>query len=415
MKPVFKKFAFREYKHDSNLCPVMIVTPDDGDYIHAFFDTNPISPSGTYLACIKLPFVDRLPEAEDVATVCIINLKTQEIAKIYETKGWGLCVGAHVCWGKSDNQLLFNDKEEDEVFSVEYNMETGLTRKLCHEFYQVTRDGKWGFGPSLTLLNNVQKGYGVTLDDKYDITPSSGFDDTEGLWRLDIENNTAQLILTKKDVFQLLPDKEPFENSEMVFFHTKISPNQKRLMQMIRCKTPDSNDETGRTGQLRFIVTCDLDGKNAKIALPYELWGPDSHHPDWYPNSEWITMNLRFNGYLRFVIFKQDGSSLRIIHPHLTGSGHPSTSKDLKWFVTDTYPYEDFANENKEVPIRLINAETGEERRILYVWSLSADIPFNFRSDLHPVWNADCTKIVFNGIVHDKRQVMIADVKDLVK
>lgn len=74
MKPVFKKFAFREYKHDSNLCPVMIVTPDDGDYIHSFFDTNPISPSGTYLACIKLPFVDRLPEAEDVATVCIINL-----------------------------------------------------------------------------------------------------------------------------------------------------------------------------------------------------------------------------------------------------------------------------------------------------------------------------------------------------
>ncbi len=415
MKPIFRKFSFREYQHDSNMCPVMIVTPDDGNYMHTFFDVDPISPSGTYLACIKLPFVDRLPKSEDAATVCIINLKTQEIADVYQTKGWGLCVGAHVCWGKSDNQLLFNDKEDGSVFSIEYHLESGTTRKLCHEFYQVTRDGRWGFGPSLALLNNVQKGYGVTLDDKFDITPTSSLADDEGLWRLDIENNSAHLILTKKDVFNLLPDKKPFENCEMVFFHTKISPNQKRLMQMIRCKTPESNDATGRTGQLRFIVTCDLDGGNAKIALPFELWGPDSHHPDWYPDSEWITMNLRFNGYLRFVKFKQDGSSLQIMYPHLPGSGHPSTSKNLRWFMTDTYPYENFANHDKEIPIRLINSQTGEDRNILYIWSLSAEVPFDFRNDLHPVWNQDDTKIVFNGVVNDKRQVLIADVKDLVK
>lgn len=83
--------------------------------------------------------------------------------------------------------------------------------------------------------------------------------------------------------------------------------------------------------------------------------------------------------------------------------------------MTDTYPYENFANHDKEIPIRLINAQTGEDRNILYIWSLSAEVPFDFRNDLHPVWNQDDTKIVFNGVVNDKRQVLIADVKDLVK
>jgi len=35
MKPIFRKFSFREYQHDSNMCPVMIVTPDDWQ-LHAY-------------------------------------------------------------------------------------------------------------------------------------------------------------------------------------------------------------------------------------------------------------------------------------------------------------------------------------------------------------------------------------------
>ena len=408
MKPKFNKISFRPYLHPNNLCPIQIVTPTEGEYIHTFFDVNPISPSGRYLACIKLPFAHRLPKPEDEADICIIDLHEQAMALVYKTKGWGLCVSAHVCWGSDDNHLYFNDKEGAEVFAVEYNLNDGSYRRLCGPIYQISKDGEWIFSPNLAIVNYAQKGYGAVVDEKYGCVPTNVMSDDEGLWRLNASKNTKELIFSKKDAYNILPDKKPIEGSRMVFFHTKISPDQTKLMQMIRCTFDNSNK------QLRYIITMDLDGKNPKLALPFELWLSGSHHPDWHPDSLHITMNINFE-VMRFCQFKYDGSEFKIIFPHLRGGGHPSFSKDTRFLITDAYTNEPFSNEEGQTPIRFINSQTGEERVICYINTLSNDTPFDLRCDPHPVWNKDCTKIIFNATPNGNRQILIADVSELVK
>jgi hypothetical protein len=159
-----RKVQFRAYAPGRTAYPVTIVTPEDGFYIHTFFDVRPWSPFGNSLACLKLPFQDRLPGPDDTATVCIIDLKEQTITEVGETKGWGMQVGAHVCWG-SDNLLYYNDKEGCEVFAVEYNVTTREKRRMAGSIYFMAPDGSYFLSPSLSLINASQNGYGATMPD----------------------------------------------------------------------------------------------------------------------------------------------------------------------------------------------------------------------------------------------------------
>ena len=45
--------AFAAYRETDTLCPVYRVTPDDGYYLHTFYDVCPWSPSQRYLACTR--------------------------------------------------------------------------------------------------------------------------------------------------------------------------------------------------------------------------------------------------------------------------------------------------------------------------------------------------------------------------
>ena len=403
MRFTTKRAEFKEYSTGNNICPVKIVTPPDGFYIHTFYDTCPWSPSERYLACLKLPFQDRIPGPEDEATVCIIDFATETITELDRTSGWGLQVGAHICWGADDDHLYYNDKEGSEVFAVEYNVNKREKKRLEGSVYQIMKDGSTAFSPSLSLINYSQNGYGATIDEKYGCIPVSGAPDSEGLWKTDLRTGKKTLIFSLKQAYDLLPDKESFEGGRFVFFHTKINNQQNRLMQVVRYVFDDKRQQN------RFIITMDMDGKNPRIALPYELWVNGSHHPNWHPDGERIIMNINLNE-MRFCMFGYDGKGFEILCPAIKGGGHPSFSRDGKFILSDAYTHESFVNENNHVPIRLIDVDKCIEQRICYIWTLGGtNIKGDIRCDPHPVWNRDNTRICFNGTPEGNRQILIAD------
>lgn len=404
--PKTRSITFRDYAPGQTRYPVRIVTPEDGYYIHTFFDIKPWSPSGRYLACLRLPFQDRLPGPDDEAVVCVIDLREETLTEVAPTKGWGMQVGAHLCWG-SEELLYYNDKEGRDVFAVQYNHATGESRRMSGPVYQVTPDGRTLLSPSLSIINHAQNGYGATIADRYDTMPKPGAAADEGLWSTDVATNRTTLLFSLRQAYELLPDREPFRDARFTFFHTKVNPQQDRIMQVVRCLFDDGRDE------LKFIVTMDMDGGNAAIALPYELWLKGSHHPDWHPDGRQILMNIRMNE-MRFCLFDHDGGRFRIICPQVKGGGHPSFSANGMYIVTDAYTQEPFANERHEVPIRLIEAGTGKEEAICYIWTLGGtNIPAHLRCDPHPVWSRDGRFVCFNGTPNGNRQMLIADMSGL--
>src|SRR5690606_28638896 len=75
-------YPFRRYRSGHSLAPVYQVTPDDGFYLHTFFDVCPWSPSGKYLAVTKLPYQGRKPVLGDIAEVCVVDLENQTIRSL---------------------------------------------------------------------------------------------------------------------------------------------------------------------------------------------------------------------------------------------------------------------------------------------------------------------------------------------
>ncbi|WP_127579586.1 hypothetical protein [Paenibacillus koleovorans] len=400
------KVNFRPYAAGRTAYPVTIITPEDGCFIHTFFDVRPWSPSGRYLACLKLPFQDRLPGPDDEAIVCVIDLVEMTLVELDATKGWGMQVGAHICWG-SETLLYYNDQEGCDVFAVEYNLETGEKRRMAGSVYQITPDGASLLSPSLSLINASQNGYGATMPASCDCVPPVGAPEDEGLWEVDVKTNTKRLLFSLKQAYDLLPNKKPFEGSRFTFFHTKVNRQQDRIMQVVRCLFDD-----GRP-QLKYILTMAMDGSDAAVALPYEMWTNGSHHPDWHPDGRGILMNINYNE-LRFAEFDSRGEKFKLVAPQVPGGGHPSYYRDGLYVLTDAYTGERVVNENHEVPIRLVDTQSGHEEAICWIWTLGGtSIPAELRCDPHPVWSEDYRYVCFNGTPEGNRQILIADLSGL--
>jgi len=130
-RPGKVKYDFRTYRDTDTLCPVYSITPDNGYYLHTFYDICPWSPSQRYLACTRFPFQDREPGHMDEAQVCVIDTRDQSLTEVYSTTGWGFQLGSNVQWGSTDRYLYFNDKVDGEGVCVRLDLETGNAEPLA--------------------------------------------------------------------------------------------------------------------------------------------------------------------------------------------------------------------------------------------------------------------------------------------
>lgn len=439
-----KKIKFRRYREGRTLCPVYIVTPQDEPYIHTFYDICPWSPSGRLLLTLKLPFENREPTPNDKAEICIIDLKDETIKTIYETSGWALQTGAHQQWGPNDNLVYFNDIINGKAVTIEYNLNKNTFRELQGPIFHLSPDGSYIISPSLNLINLHQRGYGVPEKEIEIELPPQGARADEGLWITDVKTGEVTLLVSFKDIVNKIPEINSLSGGWFLFFHTKFNNYGNRIMQVVRYLTIKEKPIWDK-----FIITFKLDGSDMKLALKPEQWALGGHHPNWHSDGKSITMNLKLSGnILRFYKFLYDGSNFQVIREDIIGSGHPSISGNGKYIITDAYVEEGISLKNDEVPIRLFDVNSKYERNICYIRTICDSLPaenddsvsqiiikdpilnYNFtidelthkqsaldlyRLDPHPVWNRDFSKVCFNGAPNGKRQVMIADIKQLLK
>jgi len=414
------RYEFKPYRENDVLCPVYRVTPDDGYYLHSFYDICPWSPSQRFLACTKFPFQDREPRPGDRAEICVIDLEEQSLEEVYSTNGWGFQLGANIQWGRTDRYLYFNDTLEGEGVCVRLDLETGSSELFAGPMYHLAPDESCIIGFPLDLINETQSGYGVAVDPNKVRKLPQGASDKEGVWRTDLGSGKKELLISLAQAYEILPetDRKRFEEGTFFFFHSKFNPQGTRISQVFRCLLPNAGEEFGVGGTKRVnptLLTLNSDGSDLKIALPNEVWGKGGHHPNWHPDGEQILMNLKLDYEdLRFCSFRFDGSEFRILSDTVKGSGHPSFHQSGRFIVTDVYPEEHFASKSKEVPIRLVDLENQNEQNICYVYTTGQPNANVLRVDPHVVWSRDYSKVCFNAAPEGRRQLFIADLSEIV-
>ncbi len=440
---------FPRYGKYSPLVPVWCVTPSAWHATHRFFDTSPISPSGRYLAVLRLPFENRLPEPGDVAHVGVVDLLTGVETIVADTRGWEHQLGANINWGGTDHELFFNDVDVStwRPFAWKLDPLSGERLRLQGTVYHASPDGRWLISANLPLMRKTQRGYGVVVPDSAAPAWRVGPADDDGFWLTDTRIGERRLLVSIKKILNATassvapirfdattPTTDP-ERCEITGFHCKFNPRGDALMLSLRWFPAG-----GRPGWDMFIndyhsvryawVTLRLDPisgepdlASLRCATGPELWQHPGHHATWFPDGRRISQNLAMpdtgsGDELRLVEVNSDGSGLRVIPgtERLSGSGHPTLHPDGVHLLTDTYTSEKTAFGDGTVPLRWIDLHTGEERCLVRINALNpaAALHSVLRCDPHPAWDRTWRYVTFNGMEGDTRRVYIADLQKVI-
>jgi hypothetical protein len=401
------QLVFRNYKYSGVSKKVEIITPANAHFMTTFYDIDPISPSGRYLICTNVPFINRVPLPGDIAYICIVDLASEKYFFADKTRGWGSQLGANVQWGFDDNEIYYNDLVGSTPKGTRLNLNTKEKVRYAGGIFGVTPDRKFSFSPDLSLINAGILGYGVPEDPLNKIREINVLSEINGIWLTDLITSNTQLFLSIKDIFDNLPEEDKLIGGTQYIFNVKVSPCGEKLLIIMF-----SRGIKGRAGWPTQLITCDIDGKNIKMTIPDKLWQNGGHHPNWTKNQK-IVMNLREpKQKMRFVRFSFDGAEMETLANGIVGGGHPSIDPSGNFLLTDAYVSEGLANSEKKVPLRLIDLRTNEEFTIAWIDTLNLTGPK--RVDPHPVWSRDGKYVYFNGVVDGFRQIFRADVSNIV-
>lgn len=441
---------FPRYETYDPLVPVWCVTPHAGHCTHRFFDTSPISPSGRYLALLRLPFEDRQPAPGDVAHVILVDLQTGAETVLADTRGWEHQLGANLNWGGSDHELFFNDVDTATwtPFSWKFDPLAGTRQRLEGTVYHASPDGRWLISSNLVLTRKTQCGYGVVVPESACPPWRIGPTDDDGFWLTDTRTGKRRLLVSIRQIVDTLSapghptplrcgETNPptdLDRCEIIGFHSKFNPQGDALMLSLRW-FPAGESPGWDMFKVNYQSVCfawvtlridpatgEPDLASLRCATGPELWQHPGHHATWFPDGRRISQNLALpsagsGNELRLVEVNADGTGLRIIpgtdHPKIPGSGHPTVYPDGRHILTDTYTNEQTAFGDGTVPLRWIDLQTRTEKCLVRINARNpaAAIHSVLRCDPHPAWDRTWRYITFNGMDGDTRRVYIADLQ----
>ncbi|MFC4870848.1 hypothetical protein [Negadavirga shengliensis] len=424
-----RPYDFKPYRLGQTLAPVTKVTPDDGFYLHSFYDVCPWSPSQRYLTVTRLPYQGLKPRWGDKAGVCVIDLYEQTIETVYETKAWSFQVGANVQWGNMGDRYLYANDIIDEIpVCVRIDLETKEITAYAGPKYDLSPDERYVISPNLLNMNIHQYGYSVPdpLGKKpMPFTPDDM--EYEGLWRTDLQRNRKELLVPMNYFVRASSEQDFYRKGVGYLFHSKYNLQNTRIMQVFRC-------QINGAGRHASLFTMDIDGSDLSECLSREKWnqkarlGGSGNHPNWHPDGEHIVMNCIPNwlGYedMLFCQFRFDGTDFTILSEKHLGSGHPTVEPTSRFLVSDAYIKQQYVVKGGEVPIRFIDLKEDKEYTLctiandvggggeMYTKQDREEGGSPHKLDPHPAWSRDYKKLCINGAPEGDRQVFIIDLKE---
>jgi len=408
--------------------PCWCLTPNEGGFIHRFFDTSPVSPSGRYVALFRLPFEDRLPLPGEKGGVYLVDLHTGKLDFLSETAGWESQMGANVNWGGTDEELYFNDVDLQTWQPFAWKMDPLRRTKvrMGGTVYHASPDGRFLISANMTSMRRTQPGYGVVVPDGK-VRRNIGAPEDDGFCLTDTATGKARRFSLRDLVARgraagLKLSEEEEARSEIYGFHSKFNPQSDCMMLSLRW-FPNAGHARKNLfkldgGSVRFAwLTLPPDASKIHCAVGPEEWEKGGHHATWYPDGRQISMNLAVDrDVLRFMRVNFDGTGYEKISKKLIGSGHPTIHPNGRNLITDSYLAE-FCGDQAAgtVPLRWCDLETETETDLLRIQIAQNTGYGELRCDPHPAWDRSWRYIVFNGIPDGNRRVFLADMEALIR
>jgi hypothetical protein len=351
---------------------------------HSFFGYYDISPFNTETdEVIYLVLSDNLTNADIVLED--ITSRTKKI--VAHTNVWNWQQGCRLRWfpGSSD-EIIYNDYITERGYCTKIiNVRTKNEKILHFPLYDINKTGELGITLDFSRLGIKRPGYGYTM---IPYTEPVDLAD-EGLYVIDIKANTSVKILTYRQIAETL--KMNIQDYRHIYLnHLCFSPSGNKFLFFYL--------NTERPRLEAYLLVYDLSKSLLKVLEPelrlsHYVWEDDNHI---------IGTSLGKNdcGYYRYDMF---GNKTRILPELLVCDGHPSLYKYGK-ILTDTYP-----DKQGYQTLFLFDEKTQEIDVLAKIFS-TPKYTGERRTDLHPRFNNNKTRISFDANINGYRNFCYFDI-----
>jgi hypothetical protein len=386
--------------------PVRAITRGPAFHWRGYYDKLLFDPTNRLVLANEVTFEGRSPTANDAIRIGMIDLQDGDrwIA-LAETHAWNWQQGCMLQWVPgSASEVTWNDCVDGRFVCHVRDVVSGRTRTLPHPFYCLTPDGREGFAPDFSRLNDTRPGYGYAgLPD-----PNANVlaPDDVGIWRMDMQTGRHRLILSLADAAKIpftgRPDAAFGPTSKHWFNHLLCNTDGTRLFALHRWRTPGR----GQSFQTRAL-TMNLDASEVYVLDPY---GGTSHFV-WRDPRHVFAWAWHPSHGERFYLYEDRTDRVTVVGPDvMTRNGHntyvPGTSD--AWVLNDTYPDAD----GLQHPY-LYHVPTNRRVPVAHVASPPA-YRGEWRCDTHPCASRDGRLVAFDSPHDGGRQVYLADISAVV-
>ena len=366
-------------------------------HFFGYYDKSCWNSRQSRLIGLETAFMDRPPEANDTATIGMIDVSTKNAwAPLGQTRAWNWQQGCMLQWLGAGEEIIYNDRIGGHFVSRILNIDSGQERVLSRPVYAVNRAGTQAVSLSFSRLQHQRPGYG------YAGVPDPGehvFEPVnDGLYLVDISSGESRLILSIAEVaaFERCPE---FEGKMHRFNHAQYNTDGSRFAFLHRYKSAD--EEVGHTR----LMTADPDGRNLRCLAHSELVS----HYDWMDPHTIIVWTRQPGQEPAYVLYSDEGKPAQTIGTDLFSTdGHCSFSPDRNWVLTDTYPDADNLR-------TLILYDWRNDLRINIGRFYAPPMTWQIRCDLHPRWSPEGRQVCIDSVHEGSRQMYILDVSSITR
>jgi hypothetical protein len=391
---IFRLFALITAALTLSLCvqinaqfKVEPITTGPGFHWFGYYDKFQFDPTDRFVLGMQVDFEHRAVTKDDVVTIGMIDLQDgNRWINLGKSQAWCWQQGCMLQWRPgSDNEVIWNDREDDRFVCRILNVESREIRTLPHPIYHISPDGKFALGTDFARINDQRPGYGYAgIGDPY---KNENAPAQSGIYTMNLDTGVRKDIISLADIERVRFDGQPAPG-KLHFNHIQWSPDGKRFIFFSRM---DGNKHTRS-------YTARPDGSDIR------LLGTDSSHFQWRDPKHVLIWS---EGAYR--LHKDDGSGNSTIVLEAE-NGHNSYLPGNDWIVTDTYP-----KGNKREQLVYLYQCSSEKKIELGRFTSPEKYKGQWRCDTHPRISRDGMKIVIDS-PHggNGRQMYLIDVSNVV-
>jgi hypothetical protein len=379
-----KVYALRTLKNSSDIYSDYRIISLGEQNRHTFFGYYDITPFNTTSnEILYLTLGDDLKNAD----IVVEDIKSGTKTVVANTRVWNWQQGCRLRWFPNcSDEIIFNDFRNGTYYSRIINIRNNKENILDFPLYDINRTGTLGVSLDFSRLGVKRPGYGYTLmpySEPIDLS-------SEAIHLIDIKQNTGEKIITYKQIDEKIKNRRTdYKNAYLN--HLSFSPSGgKFLFFYLDASTP--RHET-------YMLAYEINENKLHVIEPemkvsHYVWEDDNHIIATSYNQKNIC------GYYRYSI---DGRKEQILPNVLTRDGHPSLYKNGK-ILTDTYP--------DKAGYQSLLLFDGKMRRVDTLAKIFSSPKYTGekRTDLHPRFNDNKTRISFDANINGFRNIYYFDI-----